>query len=236
MLLGVLLAGITGCGDGGGGSSASRDDAGAATAGDEARDPRPVLLVLGDSLTAGYGVADAEAWPALLEARAAARGLRVVNAGISGDTTAGGASRLPWYRSEPVAVVLLALGGNDGLRGIPPATVRDNLRAMIAKARDLWPDARVVLAGMQAPPSMGEDFTRDFAAVWPSLAREEEVALLPFLLEGVGGEPEMNQDDGIHPNPAGHARIADHVWATLEPLLPARVPPGSADDPAGRPR
>ncbi len=181
-----------------------------------------MVLCLGDSITAGYGLDPDRAYPALLQEKvdAADLGFRVHDAGTTGETTSGGRRRLDWLLEQfDVAVVLLALGGNDGLRGIDVPTIEENLRAMIDRTRELRPDARVILAGMQAPPSMGEVFTAPFREVFPRVAREMEVPFVPFLLEGVGGEDDMNQSDGIHPNEAGQARIAENVWPVLEPVL-----------------
>jgi acyl-CoA thioesterase-1 len=178
-----------------------------------------VLVVLGDSLTAGLGVAPDEAYPALLQARLQREGYpyRVVNAGVSGDTSAGGRRRLAWaLRSRP-SVVVVALGANDGLRAQPVAALRDNLTAIVTQARAAG--ARVLLVGMRLPPNYGREYTRAFAAAFPAVARATGVPLLPFLLEGVAGEPALNQPDGIHPNAAGHRIIAETVWGALRPLL-----------------
>ncbi|TVR49677.1 MAG: arylesterase [Puniceicoccaceae bacterium] len=185
-------------------------------------DPRaPAVLFFGDSLTAGYGIDPDRAYPALIQERLEAAGLphRVINAGLSGETTAAGLRRVDWILRQPVAVFVLALGGNDGLRGIPPEVTRRNLEGIIERVRSTHPEARILLAGMQAPPNMGPDFTRDFAAIFPELAHNHEVDLLPFLLEGVGGNPDLNLPDGVHPTPKGHRVIADLVWPALQPLL-----------------
>lgn len=188
--------------------------------------PAPRTIVFfGDSLTAGYGLDDpaAEAYPALIQRRIDAAGLpwRVVNAGLSGETTAGGLRRVDWVLRRPLDVFVLALGGNDGLRGLPPSLTRADLEAIVARVRARYPSARIVVAGMRMPPSMGAAYARAFAAVFPEVARAEHAALIPFLLEGVGGRPEWNQPDGIHPNAAGQARVADNVWRVLAPLLRA---------------
>lgn len=180
------------------------------------------ILVLGDSLTAGYGLPDpaTQAYPALLQAKldAAAPGAwRVVNAGVSGDTTSGGLRRIDWVLRQPVAILILALGSNDGLRGLDPALVVQNLSAIAAKVRAKNPSARVLLVGQRMPTSMG-DYAARFDAVFPALAAERGWPLVPFLLEGVGGVPELNQADAIHPNLSGHARMADTVWTELAPL------------------
>lgn len=179
------------------------------------------LVFFGDSLTAGFGVDPDEAFPALIRDRidAAGRPWRVVNAGLSGETTAGGLRRLDWILRQPVDILVLELGGNDGLRGIPPATSRVNLQTMIERVRSRYPGCVVVLAGMQMPPNMGADYQRAFAAIFPELAAKNRTPFIPFLLEGVGGIPELNLADGIHPNPRGHQIVAETVWKTLEPLL-----------------
>ena len=188
--------------------------------------PAPrTLLCFGDSLTAGYGLADpgTEAYPAQLQETLTAAGLgwRVVNAGLSGETAAGGLRRVDWVLRQPVDVFLLALGGNDALRGIDPAVTRANLTAIIGRVRAKYPQARIVLAGMQAPPTLGADYAQAFGRIFPDVAREQQATLVPFLLEGVGGEPTLNQSDQIHPNPAGHRRLAANVWSVVRPLLEA---------------
>jgi acyl-CoA thioesterase-1 len=182
---------------------------------------RKVAVVLGDSLAAGYGVDPAEAFPALLQRKVEAAGLpfTVVNAGVSGDTTAGGLRRLDWILRRPVDVLVLELGGNDGLRGLPLEATRSNLVSMIQRARDTHPGVRVVLAGMQMPPNLGESYASEFRSIFPEVAREQKTALIPFLLEGVGGVPEMNLPDLIHPTPLGHEVIASNVWVVLEPVM-----------------
>jgi acyl-CoA thioesterase-1 len=178
-----------------------------------------VVAVLGDSLTAGLGVAPDEAYPALLEARLKREGYdyRVINAGVSGDTSSGGLRRLDWVLRLRPDVVVVALGANDGLRGQPVAVLRDNLIAIVERART--GGARVLLAGMRVPPNYGAAYTRDFAAVFPEVARRTNVALVPFLLEGVAAEVRLNQGDGIHPNAEGQRAVAEHLWPHLRPLL-----------------
>ena len=179
----------------------------------------PVIVALGDSLTAGLGVTADEAYPALLQARLERDGLhyRVVNAGVSGDTTAGALRRVDWVLRARPAVVVVALGANDGLRGLPVTAMRDNLAAIVTRLRA--GGARVLLAGMRLPPNYGAAYTREFAEAFPSVARRASVPLLPFLLEGVAGVPALNQADGIHPNAAGQRVVADNVWRALQPLL-----------------
>jgi acyl-CoA thioesterase I len=178
-----------------------------------------IIVALGDSLTAGLGVASDEAYPALLEARARKAGFdyRVVNAGVSGDTSAGGLRRLDWVLRSRPDVVIVALGSNDGLRGLPVAALRDNLTTIVTRLRAAG--ARVLLVGMRVPPNYGAAYAGDFAEVFGSVALRTSVAFLPFLLEGVAGDPTLNQPDGIHPNAAGQRIVADRVWTALRPLL-----------------
>lgn len=187
------------------------------------------LVVLGDSLAAGYGVEQGESWPDRLRARIDGAGLpfEVSNAGLSGDTTAGGLRRLDWVLKQRVDVLVIELGGNDGLRGIPPSTTRSNLVAMVRRTRTRWPGSTVVLAGMQMPPSMGKEHAEAFGRVFPDVARDEKAELIPHLLEGVGGVPEMNQEDLIHPTPMGHELVASNAWAVLGPVL-RRLSAGTA--------
>ena len=181
------------------------------------------IVFFGDSLTAGLGLEDpeAQAFPALIQQDLDAARLpwRVVNAGLSGETSAGGVRRVDWILRQPVDVFVLELGGNDGLRGIPPATTAANLQAIIDRVRAKDPAATIVLAGIAAPPNMGEEFTRAFAAIFPRLAEKNHLPLIPFLLEKVAARPGLNQPDGIHPNARGHALVAETVWAVLRPLL-----------------
>lgn len=181
------------------------------------------ILIVGDSLTAGYGLPDpaTQSYPALLQAKLDAlpsSNWRIVNAGISGDTTSGGLRRIDWITRQPVAILVLALGANDGLRGLPLDLIRANLSAIAAKVRAKNPQVRVLLAGMLMPTSMGE-YARDYAQIYPALAKAENWGLVPFLLEDVGGVTELNQADGIHPNESGHKIIADKVWPHLLVLL-----------------
>src|SRR5262245_2709618 len=178
-----------------------------------------VIVALGDSLTAGLGVAPDEAYPAVLQARLRAAGFdyRVVNAGISGDTSAGGLRRLDWVLRSRPEVAIVALGANDGLRGLPTAALRDNLTAIVNRLREAG--ARVVLVGMRLPPNYGDAYARGFAEVFRVVAQRQSVAFVPFLLEGVAAQPALNQADGIHPNAAGHRVIADHLWTSVQPLL-----------------
>jgi acyl-CoA thioesterase-1 len=183
--------------------------------------PGKTIVVLGDSLAAGFGVETAEAFPALLQEKIEGQGWnhRLVNAGVSGDTTADGLARIDWLLKRKIDVLLLELGGNDGLRGIPAATTKTNLQNIISRVRQKYPSARIILAGMQMPPNMGEDYTTAFRRIFSDVARDDHVDLIPFLLEGVGGKPGLNQPDGIHPNPAGHRLVAENVWKVLKPVL-----------------
>ncbi len=180
------------------------------------------LVFLGDSLTAGLGLPIDDAFPSLIARRLEGRdqGWTVVNAGVSGDTTAGGLRRLDWALDGGADVVVVALGGNDGLRGLPLEQLASNLDAIVGKAKAHG--AAVVLAGMEAPPNTGPDYTTRFRAVYPAVAVRHQVTLLPFLLEGVAGEVALNQGDGIHPNQEGARRVADLLWRTLEPVIAAR--------------
>ena len=180
---------------------------------------KPRIVCLGDSLTAGLGLSPAEAYPARLEARLREAGLdyEVVNAGVSGDTSAGGLRRLDWSMDGDVKVLVLALGANDGLRGLPTTELHDNLAAIIAAAQARG--ARVVLAGMEAPPNFGEAYTREFREVYRSLASTYDVTLIPFFLDGVAGVPALNQPDGIHPTADGQRRVADTIWQAVAPLV-----------------
>lgn len=198
--------------------SAARSAAGSSDRSPD-RNSAPKVVILGDSLTAGLGLEPSQSFPSLLQDRLDAAGLKyqVVNAGVSGDTTAGGLRRLEWSIEGDTRVLVVALGGNDGLRGLPVEETRRNLDAIItrAKARGIT----VILAGMEAPPNYGPAYTTEFRQVFSDLARAHDVAFIPFLLEGVAGDPALNQRDGIHPNPAG-ARIVERlVWSAVEPAL-----------------
>ncbi len=182
---------------------------------------RKAIVVVGDSIAAGHGLDAAEAFPALLQERINEKKLpcEVVNAGVSGDTTAGGVRRMPWLLRRPMDVLVLELGGNDGLRGITPKETKANLGKIIDLAREKNPKVQIIVAGMQMPRNMGEEYTREFREVFPIVAKDKQTKLIPFLLEGVGGKADLNLPDRIHPNPQGHKIIAATVWAVLEPLL-----------------
>jgi acyl-CoA thioesterase-1 len=192
---------------------------------------RKTIVVVGDSIAAGHGIDLEAAFPNLLQERINAKKLpyTVVNAGLSGDTTAGGVRRMPWLLRRPMDVLVLELGGNDGLRGITPKETKANLEKMIDLAREKNPAVQIIVAGMQMPQNMGEEYTREYREVFPAMAKEKQAKLIPFLLEGVGGKAELNLPDRIHPNPEGHKIIAATVWAVLEPLLsPAPTTTGNA--------
>ena len=182
---------------------------------------RPRIVALGDSLTAGYGLAVSQSYPALLQDRLDRAGytFEVVNMGVSGDTSAGGVRRVDWALEGDARILILALGGNDGLRGLAPSALQSNLGAIIDRARAKG--AAVLLCGVEAPPNFGQSYTEAFRQVYRALARQKKVEFLPFLLDGVAGVPLLNQADGIHPNAAGARRVADLVWQGLEPMLKA---------------
>ncbi|MEZ0607631.1 arylesterase [Fibrella sp. WM1] len=190
---------------------------------------KKVIVFFGNSLAAGYGLDNtADAFPNRIGARIDSLGLpyRVVNAGLSGETTAGGRSRVGWIlqqagRGTAVDVFVLELGGNDGLRGIPLKSSRENLQAIIDTVRLQNPQAKVVIAGMQIPPNLGRTYTTEFRDLFKELATRNKAVLIPFLLEGVGGDPKLNQPDGIHPNVQGHRIVTETVWKVIGPMLQA---------------
>jgi acyl-CoA thioesterase-1 len=194
---------------------------GAAPAASDPSDPpaRPKIVTLGDSLTAGYGLAATQSYPSVLQERLDAEGyeFEVVNAGVSGDTSAGGLRRLEWALDGDVRVLVVALGGNDGLRGLPVDGLKQNLTAIIAEARKR--KVAVILAGMEAPPNYGQEYATAFREAFREVAEREGVLFIPFLLDRVAGESALNQGDGIHPNPQGTRMVADTVWSVLRPLL-----------------
>ena len=186
-----------------------------------------IVLVFGDSITDGYGLDRSKAFPALLQQKVDVAGwpVQVVNGGLSGETSAAGLRRIGWLLKRPVDFLLLELGANDGLRGVPLAETRKNLRAIIDRARESYPQLECIVAGMRIPPNLGSRYAEEFAAIYPQLAENSGAALIPFLLEGVGGVPELNLPDGIHPNEAGHRILADNAWAVIEPMLAQRFAP-----------
>jgi acyl-CoA thioesterase-1 len=191
------------------------------TAPTPAATPARTVVFLGDSLTAGLGLPPTEAFPALIGEKIRAAGLpfQVENAGLSGDTSAGALRRTEWLLQRPIDVLVIELGGNDGLRGLPVKSLKANLQSIIDKVKVKNPAVKLVIAGMQIPPNLGADYAANFSKLYAELARENNAVLIPFLLEGVGGHRDLNQPDMIHPTTAGHRIIADLVWRTLEPIL-----------------
>ena len=180
------------------------------------------IVVFGDSLTAGYGLEDVEdAYPGLLQQKidSLQLGYTVINSGISGETTAGGKNRIDWVLNQKPSVFILELGANDGLRGVPLTETKMNLQYIIDAVKTKYPSTKIVLAGMQIPPNFGQDYTNEFKNIFPALAQKNQVALIPFLLENVGGIPSLNQSDGIHPTAKGHKILAKNVWEVLAPIL-----------------
>jgi len=179
------------------------------------------ILMFGDSITAGYGLSEEQAYPALIQDKIDSLGLdhNVINAGLSGETTAGGARRVDWILQQEIDIFLLGLGGNDGLRGIDPDNTKKNLITIIEKVREKDPDIDIILAGMEAPPNLGQKYTSEFRSVFSEVAAEKDVIFMPFLLEDVAGVKEFNQPDGIHPTGEGQQIIANHIWTYIEPLL-----------------
>ena len=179
------------------------------------------ILFYGDSLTAGYELSPEEAFPALIEKKINQKEKlwNVINAGLSGETTAGGLSRIDWVLRQPVDIFVLELGGNDGLRGLPLDQTKANLQAIIDKVKAKNPNVKIVVAGMMVPPNLGSEYTQQFKAVFPALVKANKAVLIPFLLEGVGGNEKLNLPDGIHPNSEGHKIVAETVWKVLVPML-----------------
>jgi acyl-CoA thioesterase I len=198
------------------------DSAQQTSSGNTPKNAKPTILFFGNSLTAGYGLDPDQAFPALIQNKLDSLGYdyQVINAGLSGETTASGNTRLDWVlERQPVDIFILELGANDGLRGINPEETQRNLESIIDKLRVVNPEIKIILAGMQSPPNMGPDFTSKFQQVFKDVAQDKNVALIPFLLEGVAGEPELNLPDGIHPTPEGHQMVAKNVWEVLKDKL-----------------
>jgi len=186
-----------------------------------ANDTAKRIVILGDSITAGYGLNLKEAYPALLQRKISEAKLpyTVANAGVSGDTTAGGLRRVAWALTKGADILVIALGGNDGLRGISPEETKKNLLGIITKARAKNPKIKILIAGMQMPDNMGPVFTARFKTLFPEVAQKSKATLIPFLLEGVGGVGKLNQADGIHPTVEGQVKVAENVWKLLEPTI-----------------
>ena len=182
---------------------------------------KKTIVFFGNSLTAGYGLSPEQAFPALIQKKIDSLGLpyNVINAGVSGETSSGGNTRIDWILKQPVDIFILELGANDGLRGIPLSETKKSLQFIIDKVRSKYPATKLVFAGMQVPPNMGQQYSTEFRNIYTELASKNSMTLIPFILEGVGGEPKLNQQDGIHPTAEGHKIVAANVWKQLEPLL-----------------
>ncbi len=180
-----------------------------------------VILFYGDSLTAGYGLSTEEAFPALVEKKLNKneKVVRVINAGLSGETSAGGLTRLDWVIKQQIDIFILELGANDGLRGLPLEETQKNLQRIIDKVKGKFPNVKIVVAGMMVPPNMGPEYTSKFKKIFPDLAKKNNATLIPFLLQDVAGNEKLNIEDGIHPNVEGHKIVADNVIKVLQPLL-----------------
>jgi acyl-CoA thioesterase I len=209
-----VIASLSGCGQ----TPQAKSQAAGRTSSDA---DRPTVLFLGTSLTAGLGLTPDQAYPALIQRKIDSAGLNytVVNAGVSGETSAGARNRIDWLLQRPVAVLVVETGANDGLRGLPADSLRANVRAILERARRLRPAPRLVLLGMRIPRNYGVMYSDQFRAVYPELAREYGATLVPFLLEGVGGVAALNQPDGVHPTAEGQKKMAETVWRVLEPVL-----------------
>jgi len=179
------------------------------------------ILFFGDSITAGYGLTEQQAFPAVIQQKIDSLGLNynVINSGLSGETTAGGLRRIDWVLQQHVDIFVLELGGNDGLRGIDPISSKQNLQGIMDKVRETYPEADILLTGMEAPPNMGQTYTSRFREIYTELSNENDVLFMPFILEGVAGDSDLNQSDGIHPTEEGHRVVANDLWEYLRPML-----------------
>jgi len=215
----IVLVFITvGCNNSGEGTGSKSSDS---TNKPAAAAKAKTILFFGNSLTAGYGLSPNEAFPAIIQNKIDSLGLpyKVINAGVSGETSSGGNGRIDWILRQPLDVFVLELGANDGLRGIPLSETKKSLQSIIDKVKAKYPEAKLVLAGMQIPPNMGVDYTTEFRNIYPELAEKNGGILIPFLLDGVGGELKLNQQDGIHPTAEGHHIVAENVWHKLKDVL-----------------
>jgi len=187
----------------------------------KAQEEEKLIVFFGNSLTAGLGLEQEQAFPAIIQEKIDEVGMdyRVVNAGLSGETSAGGLNRVDWVIKQEVDVFVLELGANDGLRGLPLESTRQNLQGIIDKVKSKYPEAKIVLAGMMVPPNMGADYGSEFVRIYPELSKENDAKLIPFLLEDVAGNPDLNLPDGIHPNVEGQKIVAENVWEVLEAVL-----------------
>lgn len=214
----ILVFVVTACNE----NKSTTNNSDRANKNDSAKAGKPkTIIFFGNSLTAGYGIDPSKAFPALIQKRIDSLNLnyKVINAGVSGDTTAGGNSRIDWILKQPVDIFVLELGANDGLRGIPIVETKSNLQSIIDKVKAANPNVKIVLAGMQIPPNMGQKYTSEFRAVYPELAKKNNISLIPFILEGVGGEAKLNQEDGIHPTEEGHKLITENIWNVIKDVL-----------------
>ncbi len=227
--LSLLAAGLLAC---------SRSDAVRPAAEAPGAADLPTVLVLGTSLAAGQGIDPDQAYPAVLQRMIDSAGYeyRVLNRGVSGETSAGAAKRAAWLFQQPVAVLVLETGGNDGLRGLDPGELRANIQAVIDLARSRNPAPEILLLGMEAPPNLGASYTSRFRGAYREVAAANGLPLVPFLLAGVAGVDSLNQADGIHPTPEGHRRMAENIWPALEPLLRTGVTRGGQSPSAREPR
>lgn len=217
----VLLFLITACGNSDKKEKSSAKDSKESSQVSSDAQNRKNILFFGNSLTAGYGLEEGQAFPELIQKKIDSLGLnyQVINAGLSGETTAAGKNRIDWVLKQGVDIFVLELGANDGLRGIPLSETRQNLKAIIDIVREKNPEVKIILAGMQIPPNMGKEYTEKFKNIFPEIAEEKQVHLIPFLLKDVAGKPELNQEDGIHPTAEGDKIVAENVWKVLKPLL-----------------
>jgi acyl-CoA thioesterase I len=185
------------------------------------RSEKKMILFFGNSLTAGYGIEEEDAFPALVQKKIDSLSLdyRVINGGLSGETTASGSNRVDWFLEDRPDIFVLELGANDGLRGIPLNETKKNLEIIIDKVKEKYPETEVLLAGMQIPPNMGQEYTNSFRQMYTEISNEKEITLIPFLLEGVAGDPDLNLPDGIHPTEEGHKIVAENIWENIAPLL-----------------
>lgn len=187
----------------------------------QASTTQKVILIFGDSITAGYGLSPDQAYPAILNKKLSDlhKNYKVIGSGVSGETSAGGLSRIDWVLRQPVDIFIVELGANDGLRGLPLEETQKNLQAIINKVKTKYPAAKIVVAGMMVPPNMGPAYTEKFKKIFPDLAKKNNATLIPFLLQDVAGNEKLNQADGIHPTAAGHKILAENVYKTITPLL-----------------
>ena len=182
---------------------------------------KKTILFFGDSLTAGYGLSKDQAFPKLIEEKLQESGheVDVINAGLSGETSAGGLNRIDWILKQPIDIFVLELGANDGLRGIPVETTTKNLQAIIDKVKEKYPKTKIIIAGMMVPPNLGQDYSRNFRQMFEQLADRNDAMLIPFLLDGVAGDDTLNLPDGIHPNVEGHKIVADNVLTAIKRII-----------------